>query len=159
MSLNRYLWLMRTRTSNSNETIWADFLENRFARIWWLVAEFENNTWEYYRPTEFFCDKWSFTKFLCLFLQLQFYSIYERQGRKGWNFILCISWCERPVCLPGDISRGSPINNPKENENAYDLVTEISKNIFNTGMNMTGDRRRYYWKTLPKKRKQRMLGQ
>ena len=49
MSLNRYEWLMRTITFHDHNTVRADFLEDRFARM----TEFEKNARKYCRYTEF----------------------------------------------------------------------------------------------------------
>ena len=44
---------MRTIAFHDQSTVRADFLDDRFARIRWLLTEFKNNSRKYYRHTEF----------------------------------------------------------------------------------------------------------
>ena len=53
ISLSKYEWLMRTTTFHEHNTVRADFLEYRFARMKWFLTEFEKNARKYYRHTEF----------------------------------------------------------------------------------------------------------
>ena len=44
---------MRIITFHNQNTDGADFLKDRFARMRWVLIEFEKNAWKYYRHIEF----------------------------------------------------------------------------------------------------------
>ena len=52
-SLKRYEWLMANIVFHNQETIQQVFLNDRFAKIRWLVDNFEKNAREIYRHTPF----------------------------------------------------------------------------------------------------------
>ena len=53
ISLSRYEWLTRKLTFHDHNTVRADFLEDRFARMTWFLTEFLKNAQKYYWHTEF----------------------------------------------------------------------------------------------------------
>ena len=57
MSLNRYELLMRTITFHDHNTVRADFLEDRFARIRWFLTEFEKKCAEVLPAYRICCDR------------------------------------------------------------------------------------------------------
>ena len=57
MSLNGYGWLMRTITFHDHNTVRADFLEDRFARMRWFLTEFEKKCAEVLPAYRICCDR------------------------------------------------------------------------------------------------------
>lgn len=52
-NVKRRQWLMRNMTFHNQETLRSAFLKDRFARIHWLIKNFENNSRKYYRHTPY----------------------------------------------------------------------------------------------------------
>ena len=53
MSYKRYQWLMRNLSFNDPFTLRQDFLNDRFARMRWILTKFEDNARKHYKHTEF----------------------------------------------------------------------------------------------------------
>ena len=139
MSLNRYKKLIRRTTFHDHNTVIADFPEDRFVRMGWLLTEFEKIARNYYRHTEFaVIDETLRNLYASYNCDFKVY-MKNKPGNYGLLFLVLADVQDRhassviPYVAP-------PINNPEEKGNIHDLVMEIPKDILNTGINVTGDR-------------------
>ena len=105
----------------------------------WFLTEFQKNARKHYWHTEFVVIDKTLRNFYAPYdCDFKVYTK-DKPGNYGFLFHVLADALDRydsrviPYVTP-------PINNLEKKGNIHDLVKEISKDILNTGRNVTGDR-------------------
>ena len=139
ISYKRFQWLYRNITFHNHNTIRNDFMTDRFARMRWILNEFEKSARRYYRHTEnTVIDETLRTFYATYNCDFKVY-MKDKPGKYGLLFRVMADGKDRyasrilPYVTP-------PISGSWKKTSTHDLVMEMSKDILNTGRNVTGDR-------------------